>query len=85
MSRLNGSRSWVHSSSSFSHAAFSFAIVAARSCFVASHASVLPSRRFAIATAAAFASPLIPTVIFLTSPMFAWSASTWMIFASFGQ
>src|SRR6218665_2170153 len=37
-SRLNGSRSWVHSSSSFSHAAFSASIVRARPARLASPA-----------------------------------------------
>ena len=48
-------------------------------------ASVLPERRSTSACAAAFASPQMPTEIDLTSPSIFASASTWMIFASFGQ
>ena len=36
-------------------------------------------------SAAAFASPQMPTEIGFTSPSIFASASTWMIFASFGQ
>ena len=49
------------------------------------HASVLPESRATSASAAAFASPQMPTEIGLTSPSIFASASTWMIFASFGQ
>ena len=48
-------------------------------------ASVLPASRAASATAAAFASPQMPTEIGFTSPSIFASASTWMIFAFFGQ
>ena len=37
------------------------------------------------ATAAALASPQMPTEIFLTRPRLVWSASTWMILAVLGQ
>ncbi|MCY1231115.1 hypothetical protein D9M72_435520 [compost metagenome] len=85
MSRLYGSRSWVQSSSSFSHAAFSLAISVARASRVASQASVRPARRWLSATAAALASPQMPTEIFFTRPSILWSASIWMILAFLGQ
>src|SRR5207253_11481258 len=83
--RLYGSRSWVHSSSSFSQAAFSAAICPARSSREASQASVRPARRSVSATAAALASPQMPTEIFFTRPSILWSASIWMILACLGQ
>jgi hypothetical protein len=42
-------------------------------------------RRLSSSIAAAFASPQIPIEIFFTRPSMRGSASTWMIFASFGQ
>ena len=51
----------------------------------AMQASALPERRSTSACAAARASPQMPTEIGLTSPSIFASASTWMIFASFGQ
>ncbi len=68
ISRLNGSRSCVHSDSSFSQAAFSSATCFARSALFASQASVLPASRCTSAAAAAFASPQMPTEIFFTRP-----------------
>jgi hypothetical protein len=85
MSRLYASFSCVQPSSSCSHAFFSLAIFVARSALLASQASDFFSMRWKIALAAALASPAMPTVIFLTRPRLVWSASTWMIFASFGQ
>ena len=51
-------------------------IVAARSSALASHASVLSFIRPSKDAAAAFASPHMPTDIFLTRPSILWSAST---------
>ena len=85
ISRLYGSVSCVQASSSRSQAAFSAWIFAARSAFVASDTSVRPCNRSSSASAAAFASPQMPTEIFFTSPSILLSASTWMICAAFGQ
>ena len=83
--RLHSSFSWIHSSSSFSHAAFSAWMVWPRSAVVESLSSVRSCSRSSSACAAALASPQIPTVISLTRPSILWSASTWIISASFGQ
>jgi hypothetical protein len=64
---------------------FGSLIFAARSALVASQASVRPARRWVSATAAALASPQMPTEIFFTSPSMVLSASIWMILASLGQ
>jgi hypothetical protein len=46
---------------------------------------VRPARRCVSATAAALASPQMPTEIFFTRPSMVLSASIWMILASLGQ
>ena len=50
-------------------------MVLARSAFVASLTNVLPAKRLVKAMAASFASPQIPTEIFLTKPNILLSAS----------
>jgi hypothetical protein len=84
-SRLHGSRSCGQASSSASHSAFSFAIPARRARRLALHASSRDCSRASSASAAALASAHRPTDIFFTRPSIFASASTWMIFAPFGQ
>ena len=72
-------------SSSVSQAPFAAATSASRAALLALQASDRALSRAASASAAAFASPQMPTEIVFTSPSIFASASTWMIFASFGQ
>ncbi len=58
---------------------------ARRASWFSRHASGLPVSRAESAVAAAFASPQMPTEMDFTSPSILASASTWMIFAFFGQ